>query len=263
MRQSVQTFRAKEALAAAIAVGLIALLYWADVYFGLAFNAAIIYPTLLLVSLVRRNRVVLWLVTLAALIAIVAAQFAEHGDTRSLLHRGMSCVTLIAATVVFDILIKSRRVLEVREAEALARRAELEASNAELSAREEEIARQNEELQSQTEELERQSEELRITNEELGRREKMLESLLSLSRTLAGSTSRNETTDKICRTLGELISGPGSASAISQRSGDEVAVVCQHGFGKDGLEAECWPYRESFAALVLERGRTGFLEDVE
>jgi signal transduction histidine kinase len=273
LRQAIRTYRAEDAITSAIVLALVALLCWIDVHWGNALDTAILYPVLLLLCLARGNRLVLWLTTALELLATIIAYFAEHGDTRSLTERVMSVFALLAATIVFDILIKSRRALEAREVEVSDRNAELEASNAELSAREEEIARQNEELQSQTEELERQGEELRTSNEELGRREKMLEALLSLSRTLASSTDRSETMDKICQTLGELINGPGTAAAIIERRGggsgggsggeDHVAVVCQHGFGREGLEAERWTFKESFAALVLERGRTGYLEDIE
>jgi signal transduction histidine kinase len=264
MRQSIQTFRGREMVVASLAIALVLALYWIDVHWGAAINSSILYPVLLLICLARRNRVVLWLVALAGLIATVAADIAEHADTRELIQRCMGAAALIATAVVFDIFIKSRRALEAREAEVSARNAELQATNTELSAREEEIARQNEELQSQTEELERQSEELRLTNDELGRREEMLEALLSLSRTLSATTSRSDTMDKICQTLGELINGPGTTAAIIERTGDDqVKVVCHSGFGADGLERDSWPFRESFAALVLERGRTGFLEDTE
>src|SRR5688572_30916502 len=44
----------------------------------------------------------------------------------------------------------------------------------------------------------RSSEELRLTNEELARREKALQSLLDLSRSLTAGLSQNETMDRIC-----------------------------------------------------------------
>lgn len=141
--------------------------------------------------------------------------------------------------------------------------ANLMESNAELAAREEEIARQNEELQSQTEELERQSEELRASNEELSRHERMLESLLRLSRTLTADMSRQETMDKICQTLGELVNGPHTAAAIKVRQGDDMVIVCHSGFGPDGPEVDRIPYSRAFAQLILERGRTGYIEDIE
>ncbi len=119
-----------------------------------------------------------------------------------------------------------------------------------VAAREEEIARQNEELRSQTEELERQGEELRVTNEELARREKMLEALLDLARSLRADLPRNETMSRICEGLGRLVGG--GASAILQKKGNEVAVVCHHGFGPEGLAKDAIPYERSFARWILE-----------
>ncbi|HTL29948.1 MAG TPA: ATP-binding protein, partial [Tepidisphaeraceae bacterium] len=137
----------------------------------------------------------------------------------------------------------------------------IEQQNHELAAREEEVTRQNEELQSQTEELERQSEELRVSNEELARREKMLESLLSLSRSLTTELSISETKDRICKVLTELMDGQAAAAAILERRGDELHVQCSAGCA-GGLKTDRIPYRTSFASLVLDRGRTGFIEDV-
>src|SRR5205807_2175885 len=138
--------------------------------------------------------------------------------------------------------------------EALQRQhAELRASNEELAAREEEITRQNEELQSQTEELERQSEELRVTNEEMAAREKMLEILLDLSRSLHVKLSDEETMTRICETLGQLINGPHAATAILLKTPTGVKIRCQYGFGPAGVEKEEIPIERTFAALVLEQ----------
>jgi PAS domain S-box-containing protein len=140
--------------------------------------------------------------------------------------------------------------------------AELEAGYAELMAREEEIARQNEELQSQTEELERQSEELRVTNEELASREKTLRNLLDLSRALTTDLSRPDTMTRICETLGQLVNGVDAASAILEQEDGRLEVRCHHGFGPAGLASETIPLEHSFGALVLARGRIGYIEDI-
>lgn len=144
-----------------------------------------------------------------------------------------------------------------------ARAVELESANAELSSREEEIARQNEELQSQTEELERQSEELRTSNEQLERREKTLELLLSLSRSLTTEMTRAEMMTRICRTVGMLTEGDTvSAAAILEQDGNVLKLACHHGFGPEGPREQTIPVNQSFASLVLSRGRTGYLEDI-
>jgi PAS domain S-box-containing protein len=141
---------------------------------------------------------------------------------------------------------------------------QLEASNRELAAREEEIARQNEEMQSQSEELERQSEELRAANEELLRRERTLETLLTLSRSLTADLPRGETMTRICESLAQLISGPSAGAAILEQEppGDRLLVRCHTGFGPAGLVEDAVPTAESFASLVLTRGRTAYIEDM-
>ncbi len=128
--------------------------------------------------------------------------------------------------------------------------------------REEEIARQNEELQSQTEELERQSEELRVTNEELAQRERMLETLLDLSRALTVELSQGQIMERICETLWHLIDGADSATAILLREGDHLDVKCHYGFGSDGLHTSRIPYNESFASLVISQTHSAYVEDM-
>jgi PAS domain S-box-containing protein len=142
---------------------------------------------------------------------------------------------------------------------------QLEASNRELAAREEEIARQNEEMQSQSEELERQSEELRAANDELLRRERSLETLLTLSRSLTADLPRGETMNRICEALAQLITGPATpAAAILEQEpdGSRLTVRCHTGFGPLGPDAAAIPTADSFASLVLTRGRTAYIEDL-
>jgi signal transduction histidine kinase len=143
------------------------------------------------------------------------------------------------------------------------RASELERANRELRMRESDIASQNEELQSQTEELERQSEELRVANDELAERERTLETLLRLSRSLGMDLSPSETMNRICETLGQLVNGTGTATAILLRGSDgDMIVRCHYGFGPDGIVAERISGSESFAQLVFDQQRTGYLEDI-
>jgi PAS domain S-box-containing protein len=135
--------------------------------------------------------------------------------------------------------------------------------NEELAAREEEIARQNEELQRQTEELERQGEELRLSNEELARRERALQALLDLSRSLTGGLSQGETMDRICAALAQLVNQQTAASAIIERHGEVVKVRCHYGFGEAGPQRESWAYTQSFTRLVIERNEPAALEDTD
>ena len=162
---------------------------------------------------------------------------------------------LFVIAAVVHVLIGAREKLERKHDDLII-------SNEELAAREEEITRQNEELQSQTEELERQSEELRLTNDELAARERMLETLLDLSRSLHLGLSENEAIDRICQTLGELVNGPGTAAAIKVIEDGGMRVRCHHGFGPAGIAFDFIPMSRSFAALVIEQGRSGYLEDL-
>jgi signal transduction histidine kinase len=138
----------------------------------------------------------------------------------------------------------------------------IEEQNHELAAREEEVTRQNEELQSQTEELERQSEELRVANDELAQRERMLEALLDLSRAMHVGMAEDEALERICATLGQLVNGPGTTAAILLKEPGGIRVRCHHGFGEAGLSEEFIEHARSFAAIVLEANRTGYLEDL-
>ncbi len=164
-------------------------------------------------------------------------------------------VDLLVIGAVVHVLISARTGLEQRADDLLQ-------SNDELAAREEEISRQNEELQSQTEELERQSEELRGKNEELAHRERMLESLLDLSRSMHVGMDDDVALERICQTLGRLVSGNGAASAILLSEEGGVRVRCHHGFGSAGVAAEFVPGERTFAALVISQGRTAYLEDL-
>jgi hypothetical protein len=131
-----------------------------------------------------------------------------------------------------------------------------------LTLKEEEVARQNEELQSQTEELERQSEELRIANEDLAAREKTLEHLLALSRSLSNELTRTQVIDHVCEALGFLMGSRAAASAILERAGDHVAVSCHHGFGPEGVTRNRFSAEEAFATVVINRAQTAYLEDL-
>jgi len=216
----------------------------------------------LLLFVLFRDRKWLWpTVAVFAILLTVKVFYTLPAHDPNNLWRGkewlalsMSLVDLLVIALAVHLLVGAIR----RRVTALD---QLSASNAELAAREEEIARQNEELQSQTEELERQTEELRVSNDELARREHMLEILLALSRSLTIELRAGEVMEKICQTMTELADGRGLAAAILRQRGDQIEVVCHSGFGQDGLKRESWPMKNSFAALILERGRTGYLQD--
>jgi PAS domain S-box-containing protein len=212
------------------------------------------------------DRRFLWGMT-AALVALNFAQFYigreplhPANELSMTINRWLSAAKIVTVAVVVHFLIGARRRLEAQTL-AIARYCdELAEANKEINQREEEIVRQNEELQSQAEELERQSEELRLANDELASREKMLEQLLELSRALTPELTRLETLQSICDALGTLSGN--LPIAVLERRDHELMVTCHNGFGPDGPKTPQIPYAESFSALVVGRGQTGYLEDL-
>ena len=232
-----------------------------DIATGPYLNLAIFKAVALLVSAGARNRKFLWIMAAALMVTTFGVMAVEWSLTRAesrgplLANRIFTGITMILVSVILDAWIRS-------DARATEASADLERQNLELAAREEEITHQNEELQSQTEELERQSEELRVANDELAARERMLETLLDLSRSLHVGMHENEAMERICETLGQLVNGPGAAAAILLREPGGMRVRCHYGFGAAGLKEDFIPDQQSFAALVFEQGRTGYLEDL-
>lgn len=153
---------------------------------------------------------------------------------------------------------------------------ELSASNEELAAREEEISRQNEELQSQTEELEQQAEELRQqaeemeqqsadlqeTNGELARREKGMQTLLESGRWLRSDPDEKAFMSGICQAAIQILGGDINAAAVVDNHEGMTRLQGDAGFGLNGAVASDYPFEQSFAYLVLERGETAYLEDI-
>src|SRR5215204_2763706 len=226
--------------AIAVAVMIMAGAVVADFLTPAHFNAAIMFvPAVVMVGIARKRRLV-WGATIATIFLTMAGLTwgprpspALGPEFRSYFvgNRTLVILSLVGTAVVAHLWIRAMKAREQNERD-------LQQQNDELAAHEEEIARQNEELQSQTEELERQSEELRLTNEELARRERALEALLDLSRSLTAGLSQNETMDRICGALSQLVNNQTVASAILVREGDEVKVRCHYGFGRGGVENE-------------------------
>ena len=209
-----------------------------------------------------RSRALLWGTCLAFTI-LISIKFFGPNSTVVQTEPAFS-PTASAALLELDLLLITGigHIWISLQASAETRNEELQQANNELVAREEEIARQNEELHSQAEELERQSEELRTTNEQLEGREKTLDLLLSLSRSLTTELDRADLMTRICSAVGMLAEGDSvSAAAILEKNGSVLKLACHHGFGPDGPREEAIPLNQSFASLVLARGRTGYLED--
>ena len=244
-----------------VSAGFAAMLVVIDIVTGPNLNLAIFKTVALLVCAAGRDRRILWgmcgalLVTTFSVLALEWSQSSADLHPSMVANRVFTGITLVLVTVILDAWIRS-------EAETSRAAAAIAQQNRELATREEEITRQNEELQSQTEELERQSEELRVANEELAQRERMLEILLELSRSLHVGMRDEEAMERICETLGQLINGPGAAAAILLQEADGVRVRCHYGFGASGIREDFIPADRSFAALVIETNRIGYLEDI-
>ena len=260
------------ALIAAATVAGTAAVAAADLSTGARTNLAPLYAVTLVAHAWLRRRGLLWAHGLAAAALVFVPFLVGPAPTHEslpyvLLNRTCTAVAVLILAPLISLLITTWWRAE-GALEALDRsNRDLESANRELAAREEETARQNEELQSQAAELEQQSEELRAGNEELARHERTLRTLLDLSRSLTTELSRDETLRRVCGTLGQLVDLPGAGAAILEREGDDVVVRCHRGFGEDGIgpegiRSERFPAERSFAALVMARGRTGYLEDL-
>jgi hypothetical protein len=246
-----------------LAVALAAVGVAADWIIPANYIVSIFYAAPLLLAAWVPDRRFLWGLA-AALAALDLARLAWGAAPLATASREVLAVnrmlaagqTLLVAALV-HLLIAARQVTDRQRRALEGQRDELEQANRELGQREEEIVRQNEELQSQAEELERQSEELRHTNEELAGREKMLGQLLELSRSLTPELSRDDTLQRICEALG-LLAGS-LPIAVLLKQGDELEVICHHGFGPEGARADRLPFADSFSSLVMARGQTGYL----
>lgn len=243
-------------------LAVLAALFWADIRYKASFNASVAYPTMLLVCFRVRSRRLLWSLTGLMIVLSMVAAVAEQTDSRALLHRLILVVSTLVTAITLHMLFGTAKAAQAARKDAESRSIELARVNEDLSAREHEIATQNEELRSQTEELERQGEELRVTNDELARRERTLESLLRLSRSLTAEMSRSDTLDRICQALSEMINGAGLGVGVKLKEGNILRLVCHYGFGPAGPSTDQLPFDQSFARLVLERNQTGYLEDV-
>ena len=153
---------------------------------------------------------------------------------------------------------------------------ELAASNEELATREERIAAQNEELQSQTEELEQQAEELRQqaeeleqqgrdlqhANEEMLRRERGLHTLLQSGRWFSGELEKQAVMNAVCEAAVQVLGEDVHAAAVAEEQHGRLSFLGHWGFGPSAMIDRSIRFSESSAALVMECGKTAFLEDL-
>jgi PAS domain S-box-containing protein len=225
----------------------------------------IAYGMPLVLNLWLRHRPALWAMT-AGFLAIAAVKNVVLLPPAMLdaPHRWEALAliafdTLVIAAVV-DAFLAARLAADRRNAE-------LRAANEELAAREEVVARQNEELLSQAGELERQREALRAGTNEVARRERIMQGLLSLSRALTSDFSRQEVFERVCDAVAELLDDPEFGMAVLELEGDELIVRCGRGIANASADVGrpsslVVPAKRSFARIVLERGRTAYIEDV-
>jgi signal transduction histidine kinase/CheY-like chemotaxis protein len=225
----------------------------------------ILYLFPLLIIARRRDERAVWvLVAICVSLDILVFAFGPRpasGElyTGALFSRILAAVAIAAIGLVLHFHIRAERTLDAQRERLSVQNLELEEVNQELGQREEEIVRQNEELQSQTEELERQSEELRLTNEELAAREKGLEQLLELSRSITVELSRDDVMNKVCSALGILTET--AAAAVLEKRGESMKIICHYGFG-DGPDVESIPVNEAFGSLALSMGQTAYIENL-
>jgi signal transduction histidine kinase len=250
--------------ATAAAVGSLAAIAALDYLTPVSLIVAVLYVVPLVFAGITRDRRLLVGLFVAAEVLNLVLYFvgpppAPGSEQIVRANRGLAAVSLLVAAAALLSWINDERVVESQRASLAEQNQELEAINEELGQREEEIVRQNEELQSQTEELERQGEHLRVTNDELAARERTLEQLLELSRSLTAELGHGEMLTKICEALAVLTTG--LASAVCEKRGDNVHIICDHGFGPNGPAATDYPFAGSFTALVISNGQTAYLED--
>jgi signal transduction histidine kinase len=252
--------RVSPRLALSVSVVVVVLVVAADLATPMELNFAIFKCVALLTCALARSRRYLWGMC-AILIVTTFSVFifkSSHMSVPSyvlLMNRVITACTLALVSIMLHLWITADIVAQQATRD-------LRGQNEELAAREEEIQRQNEELQSTTEELERQSEELRVINEELAQRERMTETLLDLSRSLHVGLDNDATLMRICETLAQLVNGPTIGTAILMHDGGVLKTKCQYGFGPAGLKTDIIALERSFAALVLEQARTGYIEDL-
>lgn len=261
--QNVKDKRVTPWVATAVTLIMVAAMVWLRLAMAWRFVLPVGYGVPIVIIAWFRNRFLLWsAVAIFILLTVIKFFFLLPYEQHAAEAAGAD-YWVAAALIIIDLLVVATVsqfwiiIQDHQERQTF----EMEAVNAELVAREEDLARVNEELQSQTEELERQGEELRLANDELADREKILQILLDLSRSLTTELSRAQTMTRICQSLAQLVGEDGSA-AILQRDGQQMKVLCHHGFGPDGIAVDSLPAHKSFAALVLERGQTGYLQDV-
>jgi signal transduction histidine kinase len=271
----------------ALATGFMA---WLRLYVFWDRFIALTYGLPLLLCLWHRDRVLLWSMV-AAFLAISAGKaflvlpVVRPDDFSRLTHWLMQVTNMVVIGLTVHIIIRYTNRLRERNAELAAQKEEIARQNDELQAQSEELAQQNEEIQQQTEELSRQNEELQqqgellanqneelrnqarelqstsqelqVANTELHHREGMLERILT---SLGEVKGEREIIDRICQTLLGLMGDSAAGAVVAERAANELVVHAHAGGGQP--TGQRWPLAGSFAALVIERNQTAFVDDL-
>jgi signal transduction histidine kinase/ActR/RegA family two-component response regulator len=228
----------------------------------------------LLICLWARYRRLLWAmaVTLTTVSLLRTLLITPLINANAPINLWLSAFAIIAnvwlTTGVLHALLNIRERLEQKNDRLERINDELESVNERLIVRDIAIQHQNEELHRQTgaleqqaEALERQSAALHELNEQLARREKALEALLDSSRWLRTDLDQQAIISRICEVAQHVMEGDAHAISIVQRQDDQLILRGCTGLGPAGPARNSWPYEKSFAAIVMEQNRTGFLPD--
>ncbi len=248
------------------------------------------YGLPLLLCLWHRDKRLLWSMVVAflgisAYKAFVVLPDPDPNDFAELTQWLMQVVnTLVIGTTVHVILVFTDQLRD-KNLELAARQEAIVRQNEELQAQSEELAQQNEEIQQQSEELSRQNEELhqqsqlltsqneeleqqahtlqttsedlQSVNLELHHREGMLERILS---SLSEVRGEREIIERVCQTLLGLMGPSAAAAVVAERAANELIVHAAAGGEK--MTQQRWPLGGSFAALIMERNQTAFVDDL-
>lgn len=244
---------------------------------------ALTYGLPLLLCLWHRDRRLLWsmmvaFIAMAAYKAFLAMPDPDPRDTLELSHWVMQVINIVTIGATVHAILNLTDRLRLRNEELklanreLAERAEeisrqnhelhaqaeeLSQQNEEIQTQSEELAQQNEELQQQSEELRSQSDELLEANTEVRQREELLQILLDSVR---DCRDEQKVLERICRGILPLYGNLAVGAVIVQREGENVVVRANAGSSE--LLAKQWPAKNAFASVVMDHGRTAYIEDL-
>ena len=150
----------------------------------------------LLVCIWTRDRVAVW--AMAALFAALNAVKllwllpVMPADAELWANLAATTINVVVGAAVVHLIIVLVNNLEAALRRTQQQAAELEAQGEELAQQNEELIQQSEELSTQNEELHSQAEDIRLLNDNLVRRERLLETLLDVSRLSSGGDATRQ-----------------------------------------------------------------------